>query len=70
MTVNGTVAGITTATKIDFTETAYPNEVDYTIIAAKDNRLYFGNDDDPATDGSTDAKRPVQLEDVDFLTRQ
>jgi len=70
VTVNGTVAGITTATKIDFTETAYPNEVDYTIIAAKDNRLYFGNDDDPATDGSTDAKRPVQLEDVDFLTRQ
>ena len=70
VTVNGTVAGITTATKIDITETAPPNEVDYTIIATKDNRLYFGNDDDPATDGSTDAKRPVQLEDVDFLTRQ
>jgi hypothetical protein len=70
VTVNGTVAGITTATKIDFTETAPPNEVDYTIIAVKDNRLYFGNDDDPATDGTTDAKRPVQLEDVDFLTRQ
>ena len=70
VTVNGTVAGITTATKIDFTETAPPNEVDYTIIAVKDNRLYFGNDDDPATDGSTDVKRPVQLEDVDFLTRQ
>ena len=70
VTVNGTVAGITTATKIDITETAPPNEVDYTIIATKDNRLYFGNDDDPATDGTTDAKRPVQLEDVDFLTRQ
>jgi hypothetical protein len=73
VTVDGSVDGITTATKIDYTDTTVGSpdigEKSYDIIAIKDNKLYQGNTDG-ANDGTTDALRPTQLDDSVVFTKQ
>jgi len=69
VTVDGSVAGITTATKIDTTDLGPPIEIDYDLIAISNNKLYLGNTDG-VNDGTSDALRPTQLDSVYFFTRQ
>ena len=69
VTVDGSVAGITTATKIDITDLNPPGGIEYELIAISINKLYLGNTDG-ANDGSTDALRPTQLDGSEFFTRQ
>ncbi len=69
VTVDGSVAGITTATKIDTTDPGPPIEIDYDLIAISNNKLYLGNTDG-VNDGTSDALRPTQLDGVYFFTRQ
>jgi hypothetical protein len=65
VTVDGSVEGITSATKFDTINT--PDKT-FDIVAIKGTNFYWGNTDDAAaTDGSTDAKRPTQLDPIPFI---
>jgi hypothetical protein len=64
--VDGTVSGITTATKVDFVEGAlFPGEeptfAPFELVAIQDNVLFLG-DTDGANDGTTEPLRPTQLD--------
>ena len=71
--VDGSVAGITSATKIDYIDTTIASpefgEQTFDIIAIKGNNLYEG-DDNGVNDGTTDALRPTTLLDDSVFTRQ
>ena len=72
--VDGSVAGITTATQIDITD-ATPGsptygETDYDIVAIKDSTTLYTGDISGVNDGSTPALRPTQLTDFVFVTKQ
>lgn len=65
-TLDGTVAGITTGTEIDFTDDA-TTETDYDSIAIVGDLLYLGDDGaDPLKDTTTPDKRPTKLDDIPF----
>jgi hypothetical protein len=71
ITVDGSVAGITSATKLDVTITSGPNTgtTEYDLVAIKDDKMYLG-DNSGANDGSTLAKRPTQLDaDIAFIRK-
>jgi len=71
VSVDGSVAGITVATEIDITNTTPGpdfGDIDYDIIAIRNNNLYAG-DTDGANDGTTPALRPTQLDPDVVLTR-
>ena len=68
VSLDGSVAGITSATKIDITSLSDPGDTDYDLIAIKDDTLYLG-DDSGANDGSTPELRPTQLDGNFILTR-
>ena len=72
VTVDGSVAGITTATKIDYTETTAGSpdfgEITYDLVAIKDNKLYQG-DTDGVNDGATEMLRATQLDGQIVFTR-
>jgi hypothetical protein len=66
VTVDGTVSGITTATKVDFVEGALfpddePTFAPFQLFAIQDNVLFLG-DADGANDGMTEPFRPTQLD--------
>lgn len=70
VTVDGSVAGITTATQIDVTDTTIGSptlgEIDYDIFAITNLiTLYIGNTNG-VNDGSTAALRPTQLDNTPF----
>ena len=74
VTVDGSVAGITTATEVDTTDTTVGSpdfgDIDYDIFAIKDlNTLYIG-DDTGVNDGTTAALRPTTLSSTVTFTRQ
>lgn len=73
ITVDGSVAGISSATKIDYIDTTLNSpdigEQTFDIIAITGNKLYEG-DDDGVNDGTTDALRPTQLLGDIVFTRQ
>ena len=74
VTVDGSVAGITTATEIDTTDTTVGSpdfgDIDYDIFAIKDlNTLYIG-DDTGVNDGTTAALRPTTLSSTITFTKQ
>ena len=74
VTVDGSVAGITTATQVDFIGTtpgAIPaGEESFDILAIKDlNTLYVG-DDTGVNDGTTAALRPTTLSSTITFTKQ
>lgn len=60
VTVNGSVEGITTATRFDHTDGGLKTTFD--LVAIKGSTLFLGNTDAAATDGTTDAKRATQLD--------
>jgi hypothetical protein len=65
VTVDGTVDGITTATKINVTYTSGVVGSEFNIVAIKDTQvMYFGDG------GTTDALRPAQLDGSLVYTRQ
>lgn len=71
VTVDGTVAGITTATQIDVTDTTDPNSpdfgtIDYDIFAITNLITLYAGNTDGVNDGSTAALRPTQLDDTPF----
>jgi hypothetical protein len=70
VTVDGSVAGITTATELDLIDTtpgASPaGEKSYNIFAIKDLITLYAGDDTGANDGTTVAKRPTKLWNVKF----
>ena len=70
VTVDGSVAGITTATQVDFTDTTAGSPdigtIDYDIFAIKDLITLYIGDTDGANDGSTAALRPIVLMDLPF----
>jgi hypothetical protein len=71
VTVDGSVAGITSATQFDSTDTTPGpefGEVDYDLVAIKDNKLYVGYSDG-ANDGTTPTLRPTQLDPDIVLTK-
>lgn len=72
VTLDGSVAGITTATEVDATNTTPMSpdngEVEYSIIAIKGDSLYYG-DFDGVNDGTTPARRSIQLDDSVVFTR-
>ena len=74
VTVDGSIAGITTATQIDITETtqgsATLGETTYDIAAIKDSTTLYIGDDSVTNDGSTPALRPTQLQDILVFTKQ
>jgi hypothetical protein len=66
VTVDGTVSGITTATKVDFVEGALfpddePTFAPFQLVAIQDNVLFLG-DADGANNGTTELLRPTQLD--------
>ena len=70
VTVDGSVAGITTAVEVDMVDTtpglSPAGEKSYNIFAIKDlNTLYVG-DDTGSNNGTTAALRPTQLRDLKF----
>ena len=71
VTVDGSVAGITTATQIDITDTTDPNSpdfgtIDYDIFAITNLITLYAGNTDGVNDGSTAALRPTQLDDTPF----
>ena len=70
VTVNGSVAGITTATQIDFTDTTQGSldigTITYDIFAIKDLLTLYIGDDSGVNDGSTAALRPTELINLPF----
>jgi hypothetical protein len=66
VTVDGSVAGITTATQFDMTDTTQGSatfgETTYDIAAIKDSTTFYIGDDSGTNDGSTPALRPTQLQ--------
>jgi len=74
VTVDGSVAGITTATQIDLTDTTVGSstngEITYDIAAIKDSTTLYTGDDSGVNDGSTPALRPTQLQDFLVFTKQ
>jgi len=66
VTVDGSVAGITTATQFDITDTTQGSatfgETTYDIVAIKDSTTLYTGDDGGTNDGSTPALRPTQLQ--------
>ena len=68
VTVDGSVAGITTATQIDITDTTpgSPGETDYDIIAIKDLLTFYTGFIDAVYTGKTPATRPIQLDNTPF----
>ncbi|MBE9568895.1 MAG: hypothetical protein IMF14_09370 [Proteobacteria bacterium] len=74
VTVDGAVAGITTATKVDFTDTTAGSstigEIDYDIFAVSGLITLYVGDSDGANDGSTDALRPTTLSPTISFTKQ
>jgi len=67
VTVDGSIDGITSATEFDFELLTVSGEMPfsvgdkfYLIYAIKGNKFYFGNET-AANDGSSPAKRPIQL---------
>ena len=69
VTLDGSVAGITTATQIDTTQItgASPGEKSYEIYAILGDKLYVG-DDSPPNDGTSPATRPTKLDaDLDAI---
>jgi hypothetical protein len=74
VTVDGSIAGITTATQIDITETtqgsATLGEITNDIGAIKDSTTLYNGDDSGTNDGSTPALRPTQLQDILVFTKQ
>ena len=70
--LDGTVAGITTGTELNDTNTTPGDpdigEITYNSIALVGTSLYIGDDEaDPAKDSSTPAARPTTLDDVPFV---
>ena len=70
--LDGTVAGITTGTEFDNTNTTPGSlnigEITYDSIALVGTLLYIGDDEaDPIKDGSTPAARPTKLDDVPLI---
>jgi hypothetical protein len=74
VTVDGSVAGITTATQFDLTDTTAGSpdfgEITYDIAAIKDSTTLYTGDDSGTNDGSTSALRPTQLQDFLYFTKQ
>ena len=70
VTLNGDVAGITSATELDITVTnPPPTETFYDIIALVGDSIYLG-DSLGANDGTTPALRPTELDDEVVFVRQ
>ncbi len=59
VTVDGSVASITSATKIDLTDK--DGVTSYNIVAINGNNLYIGDDDEDDSIGETEENRPEQL---------
>ena len=74
VTVDGSVAGITTATKVDSTDTTVGSsdfgDIDYDIFALSGLITLYVGDSDGANDGSTDALRPTTLSSKISFTKQ
>jgi len=74
VTVDGSVAGITTATQVNFTDTtpgAVPaGEKTFDIFAIANLITLYIGDTDGANDGSTAALRPTQLSSAPVFTKQ
>ena len=72
VSVDGSVDGITTATQVNsvFDNNALP--ADFDLVAIKGNKLYLGLNgaDGSATDGTSAAKRPTQLDAAKVFTKQ
>ena len=72
VTIDGSVAGITSGTKIDTTDTTPGSlgEKEFDIFAISNlTTLYIGNSDG-LNDGTTADKRPTQLDSEIVFTRQ
>jgi hypothetical protein len=59
VTVDGSVASITSATKIDLTDE--DGVTSYSIVAISGNNLYIGDDEEEDSIGETEENRPEQL---------
>jgi hypothetical protein len=59
VTLDGSVASITSATKIDSTDE--DGVTSYNIVAINGNNLYIGDDDEDDSIGETEENRPEQL---------
>ena len=73
ITIDGSVAGITTATEIDVTETTEDSldfgEKSFDIIAVNGDKMYVG-DLNSLNNGTTEALRATKLDADNILTRQ
>lgn len=73
ITVDGSVAGITTAIQVNNTDTTPGSstlgQTSYDIFAVKDLITLYVGDTLGANDGTTEVLRPIQLADIPF-TRQ
>ena len=71
VSVDGSVDGITTATQVN---SVFDNTLpaDFDLVAIKGDKLYLGLNgaDGSATDGSSAAKRPTQLDATKVFTKQ
>ena len=74
VTVDGSVAGITTATQVDLIDTTFnaipPNEESFDIFAIKDLTTLYIGDDTGVNDGTTAALRPTTLSSTIIFTKQ
>ena len=72
VTVDGTVAGITTATQIDITDTTpgSSGETDYELFAIINLNTLYGGDSSDVNNGSLPELRPTQLDDTPFTKQQ
>ena len=74
VTVDGSVAGITTATEVDTTDTTVGSPdigtIEYDIFAIKDLVTLYVGDTDGINDGSTAALRPTTLSSTIIFTKQ
>jgi len=67
--LDGSVAGLTAATKVDSTDTT-SGEIDYDIFALKDLATLYVGDSTGTNDGTTDALRPTTLLSTTWFTKQ
>lgn len=71
VTIDGSVAGLTTATQIDITDTTAGSPdfgtIEYDIIAISSGQQLFTGNTDGVNDASTPALRPIQLDPLTFF---
>ena len=74
VTVDGSVAGITTATQVDLIDTTFnanpPGEETFDIFAIKDLVTLYVGDDTGDNNGTTSALRPTTLSSTIIFTKQ